>query len=351
MKKKTATTKTAESKKSAAESATPIETTPEAVLWYALDEYEQTIKSKSDLDETIAQQEADLKAMMRGASARDPSQVKRVNDLKLEIEISRANRDRLIERLDAIPGEIRSAEDNLADWILRTIEHKQGEARAALFKAVNPFFPGRRAAAWETADGLLAQTNFGLRIQEPLRALRSGSYKSRPGTLGAKDLMQLFRSVSSLDVFTEEVSEVRPTVRSVEQIERQELIEMLQDPEPFVQARLALATRTPEGSKPMFSREKCEQIIEGRLSLLLSRYPDVAPHEFARRELARLEPMRGSFIDAQVEEAVSTAKSRRMNPLSEAEEFSIASTARKQAENRFEQKVAALRKQTKEGAK
>lgn len=320
-----------------------------AMLQEALEELGVVQRERADHETLGHRLEAEEKEAMGNVDFGNSEGLGSLRDIRMQREALPVK----IERLD---GSLRQAGERIAriGYDLQAamsarLDEVEAHHHHELWQALRPFFSNRSGEIGEAVRSIANRTNCGLEIQRLRFEIKSADLAK--SFLGAPRLVRCFEPLFNVQSQMVPATMEKPRVKTCEEIERAELAALLEDREPAILAKMYLRRVVPgEGSQPFFNREQASEIVERRLVHLLSCHPDAAPREFARYELRRLEPTREAFIVAQVEDAVSSAKQKRLNSLSREEEFAIASNARKRAEAKFDERLAALRKQLKEEA-
>jgi hypothetical protein len=161
----------------------------------------------------------------------------------------------------------------------------------------------------------------------------------RPQRAALNETLRLLLEVQRFDPFTE--TEGRgDRLKSIEDLERDELLALVQDRESAIFAKLQLQITTPNGPEPMFTRKQAENIVEGRLSYLVSKHPDVAPEETGRQQLRKLTNEKEAVIRSEYDRL---CQEREIDKPDERQAKSL----RKEAEATIERKIEAAKKLTK----
>jgi len=201
--------------------------------------------------------EGEEKKMLEGADLSDAGQFKKISDLRLRREIVPRKIEQFGEGLAELDLELRDACAELNGELFQVIQQRKQEAHRELCAALGLFLTGRGREIGAVASKIFYETNLGLTVEEPEVRLGINVIMNRPLLLAASELLALAPQIEGLKVYCDPPGE-RFHIRTIEELEKKELAELLKDPEPFILAKMEYGC----------GREQAEKSVTGRKILL-----------------------------------------------------------------------------------
>ena len=208
--------------------------------------------------------EAQEQALLQQADLNDARQLQTLAGLRLRRQCLPQKLENLSGQTDAVWSELREVCLEFRDALVAALNEKIRAARDQIQAALGPFFSDRRNDAAGAARAILNETNFGRKIARTGNWLKySTSVFDRPQLWVIQELMRHARLVGEADACCPDTVVHPPRLISSEELERQELAELLANPEPHLAERLRY-----------LDCAAAEAAVESRKKFLLEKYPE-----------------------------------------------------------------------------
>lgn len=212
---------------------------------------------------TLEQEEKEL---MDHTDLDDATQYEKISALRLRRELTPRKIASFEGELENIKYEIKEEAGNVNSALWQIIKEKKNALFSELYQALHPFFAGRTHELRAAVAGVISETNFSSQTIHTEIRLAHQLILNRPKFFGERELIALAPVIDALKIYCEPGAQ-SVTLKTTDQIEREELQALQKDPTEAIEWKI----------KCKLSKEKAEKAVQARIKFLQGKFQEKPP--------------------------------------------------------------------------